>query len=212
MPLDNKAIAWSRVNQFPWRHWRHQAWVNWGRYWCLTNRQFIDALQTIYWCLTNNLLMPSKQATYQWRFLQSQHGADTVSVHIFLKRGLVAGIFLAIELWRHHINYVYCIQWYFCWSWSQHCSTCLRNSRFSVHMILRNAFFDYVITHPHAQTSIAVCHNNVEAMELHHKIVWDVINNQVTPFWGDFMFSVCFRRVRVRRRKNFSLSLQNRFS
>ena len=30
--------------------------------------------------------------------------------------------------------------------------------------------------------------------------------------WGDFMFSVRFRRVRVRRRKNFSLSYQNRLS
>ena len=32
------------------------------------------------------------------------------------------------------------------------------------------------------------------------------------PFWGDFMFSVRFRRVRVHRRKNFSLSRQNRLS
>ena len=33
-------------------------------------------------------------------------------------------------------------------------------------------------------------------------------SNKVTPVWGDFMFSVCFRRVRVRRRTNFSLSRQ----
>ena len=35
----------------------------------------------------------------------------------------------------------------------------------------------------------------------------------VTPVWGDFMFSVRFRRLHVRhvrRRKNFSLSRQNR--
>ena len=30
--------------------------------------------------------------------------------------------------------------------------------------------------------------------------------------WGAFMFSVRFRRVRVRRPKNFSLSRQNRLS
>ena len=41
-----------------------------------------------------------------------------------------------------------------------------------------------------------------------------IYHNKVTPVWGDFMFSVRFRRVRVhvRRRKNFSLSRQNRSS
>ena len=40
------------------------------------------------------------------------------------------------------------------------------------------------------------------------------IYNQVTPVWGDFMFSVRFRRRRRhrRRRNDFCFSRQNRLS
>ena len=40
------------------------------------------------------------------------------------------------------------------------------------------------------------------------------LHDYVTPVWGDSMFSIRFHRVRrrVRRRNNFCLSRQNRFS
>ena len=37
-------------------------------------------------------------------------------------------------------------------------------------------------------------------------------DDSVTPVWGDFMFSVRFRRVRVRRRNNFCLLCENPLS
>ena len=55
--------------------------------------------------------------------------------------------------------------------------------------------------------------------ELKYNPYWDIIMmtshgiNLVTPVWGDFMFSVHFRRVRcVRRHNDFWLSRLNRLS